>query len=200
MTNTVALSTIRLLLDKADAPYFTDSEIQTFIELATHDFVEQNYSRFETTQESRDNLRTIVVEDTSVFTSATESYPSDYRYFLSANISAGTPSVKYSLKFYQIDDVDATINDPFNKASSTNPILISQDNSLVVLGATPASGVLRYLKNPTMDTVAGNEINNLPEHTHFKIVNSAARKMLANVDASKQFYAAQAGETAAENN
>jgi len=152
MTNTVALSTIRLLLDKADAPYFTDSEIQTFIELSTHDFVEQNYRRFEANQESRDNLRTLVVEDTSVFTSNVEAYPSNYRYFLSAN--ATIELIKYSLKFYQIDDVDATINDPFNKASATNPILVSQDGNLEVLGGTPSEGVLRYLKNPTMDTAA----------------------------------------------
>lgn len=198
MTNTVALSTIRLLLDKADAPYFTDSEIQTFIELSTHDFVEQNYRRFETTQESRDNLRTLVVEDTGAFTSATQAYPSNYRYFLSANVTID--SIKYSLKFYQIDDVDATINDPFNKASATNPILVSQDGNLEVLGGTPTEGVLRYLKNPTMDTTGGNQINDLPTHTHFEIVNAAARKMLANVDASKQFYAAQAGETAAQKN
>ena len=198
MTNTVALSTIRLLLDKADAPYFTDSEIQTFIELSTHDFVEQNYRRFEANQESRDNLRTLVVEDTTVFTSNIQAYPSNYRYFLSAN--ATITLIKYSLKFYQIDDVDATINDPFNKASATNPILVSQDGNLEVLGGTPNEGVLRYLKNPTMDTTAGNQINDLPIHTHFEIVNTAARKMLANVDASKQFYAAQAGETAAQKN
>ena len=84
MTNTVALETIRLLLDKADAPYFTDTEIQTFIKLATHDFVEQNYLRFETNQESRDNLRTLVVEDTTSITSDIVAYPADFRYFLSA--------------------------------------------------------------------------------------------------------------------
>tara|TARA_Y100000289_G_scaffold29478_1_gene29168 strand:- start:3261 stop:3857 length:597 start_codon:yes stop_codon:yes gene_type:complete len=197
MTNTVALETIRLLLDKADAPYFTDAEIQTFIELATHDFVEQNYSRFETNQESRDNLRTLVVEDTTSITSDTVAYPADFRYFLSANVTIN--NISYSLKFYQIDDVDATINDPFNRASATNPILVSQGNTLRIIGAVPASGVLRYLQNPTMDTTAGNQINDLPQHTHFETVNIAARKMLANIDASKQFYAAQAGETAAQN-
>lgn len=196
MTNTVAIGMITLLLDKADAPYFTDAEIQTFIELATHDFVEQNYKRFETTQESRDNLAPLVVVDTSSITSATTALPSGYRHFLSAK--ATISSVDTMLKMYQLDDLNAVINDPFNKPTDTDPICTIEGGNLVVHSTTaPAGGTFKYLKNPTMNTTAGNEINDLPSHTHYDIVNAAARKLLANIEDVEARYQAHTGESLA---
>jgi hypothetical protein len=197
MTNTEAIARITLLIDKADAPYFTDSEIQKYLELATEDFVEQNYKNFEVTQEARDNIRTLVVTDTTLFNASTSAIPANYRYFL-----AGTCQINgetFTLDMYQLDDLFAVTKDPFNKPSDTHPILTVEGSNFVITTDTtpPTSGVLKYLKSATMDTTAGNQINDLPAHTHYEIINAAARKMLANIDDTRTMYETQAGESAA---
>ena len=42
LTTTTATTLIRLLLDNASAPYFTDAEIASFLELSIKEFIDNN--------------------------------------------------------------------------------------------------------------------------------------------------------------
>ena len=114
LTTATATTLIRLLLDKASAPFYTDAEIALFLELGIKEFINENYKKFELNQSTRDNLRALVKTDTSltVANGNTFSLPTDYRHFLSFEVR--TPVGKQFVKLMRINDFLAIKNDPFN--------------------------------------------------------------------------------------
>ena len=46
LTTTTATTLIRLLLDNASAPYFTDAEIASFLELSIKEFIDKDISQY----------------------------------------------------------------------------------------------------------------------------------------------------------
>ena len=117
LTTSTATTLIRLLLDKASAPFYTDAEIALFLELGIKEFINENYKKFELNQSTRDNLRALVKTDTSltVANGNTLSLPTDYRHFLSFEVE--TSLGLYPVKIIQLDDYLALKNDPFNNAT-----------------------------------------------------------------------------------
>ena len=184
MTTASAITLIRLLLDKANSPYYTDAEITLILELGIKEFINENYKKFELNQATRDSLRTLV-KSTSLMT---QSVP-DYRHFLSFEITVGS-QVEY-VKMIQLDDYLAIKQDPFNKPSMDNVIGVIEDNRIKVYknNINPISShILTYLSwDETSDNIA-----NLPEHTHEDIVNITVRKLMAGI--KDEGYKMQIGE------
>ncbi len=176
LTTTTATTLIRLLLDNASAPYFTDAEIASFLELSIKEFIDKNYLRFEESQKNRDNLRTRVSISTSLtITNNSIALPSDYRHFLSLTINGA------AVKMIQIDDHEALRSDPFNAPSLADPACTLTDSGIflyptTITGSSIATMRLTYL---AWDE-SSDDIENLPDHTHEEIVNIAVRKLMAN--------------------
>ena len=124
MTDANARDRIRNIIDSETTAYFSNSELDEFMKMATDEFVQQYYMAFETTQDSRDKLEELVVTeeieliDTTAY--ALSSLTSTYGRFLSAYVKE-SPSV--NIKVIQISDITAYLNDPFNKADASNPVM-----------------------------------------------------------------------------
>ena len=182
LTTATARTLIRLLLDKAESPYYTDAEINLFLELGIKEFINENYKKFELNQATRDNLRTLVKTSTSLTQTTPDQFDitslTDYRHFLTFEITVGNQS-EY-VKILQLDDYLAIKKDPFNKPSETNVIGVIEDNRIKIYKDsinTISSHVLTYLAwNESTDDIAS-----LPDHTHEDVVNITVRKLMGSV-------------------
>ena len=182
LTTSTATTLIRLLLDKAGSPYFTDAEVSLFLELGIKEFINENYKKFELNQATRDNLRTIVKTSTSLTQTNPDEFDisslSDYRHFLSFEVIIGS-EIEY-VKIVQLDDYLAIKKDPFNKPSMENILGVIEDNKIKVYKdhVNPiTSHTLTYLSwNESSDNIA-----NLPDHTHEDVVNITVRKLMGNI-------------------
>ena len=59
-----AQSRVRNIIDSETTAYFSDAELEQFLKMATDEFLQQYYMSFEVTQDSRDKLQSLVVNDT----------------------------------------------------------------------------------------------------------------------------------------
>jgi hypothetical protein len=177
MTTEEATGRIRNIIDREDTAYLSNSEIQAFIVMAVDEFVQQYYTGFETTQDNRDKLQNLVVDDAisisdtspSLLSSMTAANVNYYR-LLSAHV---TSSPKVNAKIIQISDLNAYLNDPFNKADSGNPALYLAGGKINSLGLSSSTSLtVKYLKQAS-------DITDLDSHTHEEVCQIAARKVLA---------------------
>ncbi len=202
-----------LLIDKANAPWFTSEEKDMFINLAMKQVVDVNYREFEKDEEARAKLNTIVrTTNLGAVAQVNLTAITDFRYTLA--IKGTTPDscgnlVSRKISPVQWDDEAGNQNDPFNKNSDTNlgyvqeNIVGTGDVLRILSDTTPTDVTLVYLKTPVdvlNDTVTpANNINcELPDSVHEEVVNLAVRKMLGTVESQVQ-YQIQANEIASEN-
>tara|TARA_R100000322_G_scaffold38568_1_gene24199 strand:- start:560 stop:1150 length:591 start_codon:yes stop_codon:yes gene_type:complete len=172
-----AQNRVRNIIDSETTAYFSNDELTQFIRMATDEFVQQYYMAFETTQDSRDKLQNLVVNDTIDINDNT---PVDidtmdgsviYYRLLSAYVTA-TPNV--NVKIIQISDISSYLNDPFNKADSSNPVIYLAGGSIhgIGFGISNVNVSVKYLKYT-------NNIEDLNVTTHEEVCHIAARKVLA---------------------
>jgi hypothetical protein len=176
MTVDAAVLRIRNIIDSETTAYFSDNELKEFIEMAVDEFVQQYYMAFETTQDSRDKLQDLVVSKDQAFIDGTgvtiDSMDGDDTYgrLLSAYVKSN-PNV--NVKVIQISDISAYLNDPFNKADSSNPVIYFKGGSIYSIGFTSSTTVVvTYLQYTT-------DIIDLNATTHEEVCQIAARKVLA---------------------
>lgn len=197
-----------LLIDKANAPWFTSEEKDMFINLAMKQVVDVNYREFEKDEEARAKLNTIVrTTNLGAVAQVNLTAITDFRYTLA--LKGTTPDscgnlVSRKISPVQWDDEAGNQNDPFNKNSDTNlgyvqENIVGTGNVLRILSdTTPTDVTLVYLKTP-VDVDASANINcELPDSVHEEVVNLAVRKMLGTVESQFQ-YQIQANEIASEN-
>ena len=204
-----------LLIDKADAPWFTSEEKDMFINLAVNQIVDVNYRVFEKDEEARAKLNTIV-KTTNLGTVAQVNLTAinDFRYTLA--LKGTTPDkcgnlISRKISPVQWDDEAGNQNDPFNKNSNTNLGYVQvnaqvgtpavDSNVLNILSdTTPTEVTLVYLKTPTNVNSISTPIVNceLPVSAHEEVVDLAVRKMLGTVESQVQ-YQMQSNEIASEN-
>ena len=169
---------IRTIVDREDTVYFSNAQLDDYIEMAVDEFMQQYYTIFEASQDARDKLEKMVRTETVSFASpftvavstlnSSETDPIYYR-LLSARL---TNSPTTSVKIIQIADYSAYLNDPFNQADSNNPVIYQEGGSLKVLGLTSTTSIdLTYLQY-------SNDYTDLPGHTYEEIAQIAARKIL----------------------
>tara|TARA_R110002012_G_scaffold2179_2_gene10451 strand:+ start:9909 stop:10490 length:582 start_codon:yes stop_codon:yes gene_type:complete len=174
MDATDAQNRIRNIIDSETTAYFSNTELNEFMKMATDEFVQQYYMAFETTQDSRDKLQDLVISqeidliDTTPYTLST--LTATYSRFLSAYVKT-SPSV--NVKVIQIEDLSSYLNDPFNKADASNPVIYFKGGSINTIGFTSTTKVVvTYLKHTTTFT-------DLSDVTHEEVCQIAARKVLA---------------------
>lgn len=176
MTDTNAQDRIRNIIDSETTAYFSNAELNEFMKMATDEFVQQYYMGFETTQDSRDKLSDLVISkevdfiDTAPVTIGTMDSSDTYGRFLSAYVKA-SPSV--NVKVIQIGDISAYLNDPFNKADSSNPVIYFKEGKIYSIGFFSTTKlIVTYLQYTT-------DFTDLSDVTHEEICQIAARKVLA---------------------
>ena len=166
---------IRQLIDREDTAYFTDAEIEEFLESAVDEFIHQYYGVFEVNQEVRDKLQSLVNKTTASFPASTLEYnltdiDAAYMRLLSATL---TNDPKTRVKIIQLSDLSAYLSDPFNKATDDSPVIYIKGSKLHILGPSKKTDVDVYWLKYT------NTFSDLPDHTYEELCNITARKILA---------------------
>tara|TARA_R100000544_G_scaffold31597_1_gene17888 strand:- start:48 stop:635 length:588 start_codon:yes stop_codon:yes gene_type:complete len=176
MTVDNAVARIRNIIESETTAYFSDAELQEFIEMGVDEFIQQYYMAFETTQDARDKLSDLVIskeqalQDSVPVLLGTLDGEDTYGRFLSAYVKS-TPNV--NLKVIQISDISAYLNDPFNKADSSNPVIYFKEKKINTLGlSTATTCVVTYLQYTT-------SLLKLNVSTHEEVCQIASRKVLA---------------------
>ena len=176
MTVDNAVARIRNIIESETTAYFSDAELQEFIEMGVDEFIQQYYMAFETTQDARDKLSDLVIskeqalQDSAPVLLGTLDGGDTYGRFLSAYVKS-TPNV--NLKVIQISDISAYLNDPFNKADSSNPVIYFKEKKINTLGlSTATTCVVTYLQYTT-------SLLKLNVSTHEEVCQIASRKVLA---------------------
>jgi len=196
----------KLLLDKGDsfdAPSFLVEEIDAFLNIAQHKFVNKrafgNNTRrtsFEEDQKRRDDLRNLVTNGVRNPGSPTSQnkpngrfvgLPSDYRHSINEECILRDGSV-VGVKPITHDRYNKIIDDPFNKPNLNIVYRLDYNGDRFELifgeGVTPATDGyrIRYIKTPTSVNFAASTDCILSEHTHKEIVKMAVVEALENVE------------------
>jgi len=203
-----------LLIDKADAPWFTSDEKDMFINLAVNQIVDVNYRVFEKDEEARAKLNTIVkTTNQGSVDEVNLTAINDFRYTLA--LKGTTPDkcgnlVTRKISPVQWDDEAGNQNDPFNKNSNTNLGYVQENKEIgnpavkssvlkILSDTKPTNVILVYLKTPTNVSASGTIVNcELPDSVHEEVVNLAVKKMLGTIESQVQ-YQMQSNEIASEN-
>jgi hypothetical protein len=194
-----------LLIDKADAPWFSPVEKDNFIDLAQIEYLDNSYRFFELNEEIREKLLPLVRS-----TSFAGPVPSidlsaliatdNFRYILSLRgdltDDCGVLHTR-AIPPIQLDDEVDNQEDPFNKNDDENPGYTQENNGtsnlvLFVSTTNPVSIILKFLKTPVdVFNDVNNPLNNvnceLSDSSHEEIVNIAVRKMLGTVQDQLQY-------------
>ena len=176
MTVDNAVLRVRNIIDSETTAYFSDDELKEFIKMSVDEFIQQYYMAFETTQDSRDKLQDLVISKNQTFIDGTPVVVSTmdgddaYGRLLSAYVKSN-PNV--NVKVIQISDISAYLNDPFNKADSSNPVIYFKGGNIHSIGfSTSTTVVVTYVQYTT-------DITDLNATTHEEVCQIAARKVLA---------------------
>ena len=199
MTFGEAHERIDVIIDKHDLPWFEPEEKDVFLELAQNEFIKTRYAEFELNEKRRQDLRTLIA--TSTGAGSTVTVPADMWFVLSLkgtfSVTSGNSQVtqEVAIRPIQHDDINKTLNDPFNKPSNNLPSYITNASSFsIVSGSAPSAWTLTYLKTASKPDGESNPSQSfeLPIHTHDEILNIAIRKMLFSID--KDTYQLQLNE------
>tara|TARA_E500000305_G_C4018663_1_gene237327 strand:+ start:32 stop:613 length:582 start_codon:yes stop_codon:yes gene_type:complete len=174
MDATEAQNRIRNIIDSETTAYFSNAELDEFLEMATDEFLQQYYMAFETTQDSRDKLEKLVIYEEEDISDASPFNVGNLYYTYGRLLSVYVKdSPKVNVKVIQISDISSYLNDPFNKADSSNPVIYFSGGNLVSIGFSSTTKiVITYLKYTTTFT-------DLSMITHEEVCQIAARKVLA---------------------
>jgi hypothetical protein len=195
MTSTEALAYLDLLLDKADQPYFIDSEKEKFINLAITEFINKYYNKFELNGESKtalNGLYRISVQDAANIT--TWNIPNrfdipdaSFMYPIAVKVDDNEAEFKGYKEYVE----DLSTSDPFNKSNQDYPSYVVSNRGI---NTNPAPSIyfrLVYLFRPTITEAFDDD--KLLENYQIEVLNIASRKMFANIES--QSYEVQSIET-----
>ena len=186
MTTTEALEYLDLLLDKADQPYFIDSEKQKFLNLAITEFINKYYGRIELNSESRTAIKglyKVVVEDAADiagWTNANSYNIVDDSFMYPIAVKNG--EFESEFKGYKEYVEDISTSDPFNKSDIDNPSYTLENKKVVNNPAPTDYFRLVYLFRPTILEVFDD--GRIQENYQIEILNIASRKMFANIEST----------------
>tara|TARA_R100000995_G_scaffold83931_1_gene61146 strand:- start:100 stop:705 length:606 start_codon:yes stop_codon:yes gene_type:complete len=184
-----------LLLDKADQPYFTDSEKEIFLNLSITEFINKYYDKIDFNSESRTaltGLYKIVVEDNASIAAWTdpnryEIVDGQFMYPIAIKLEDNEAEFKGYKEYIE----DVSTSDPFNKSDAENPSFVVSNFGIVCNPAPTTYFRMVYLFRPTVTEVFDD--SKIQENYQVEILNIAARKMLANIE--NPSYEMQINET-----
>lgn len=199
MTNAEAQEMIDVILDKHETGWFEPEEKDIYLNLALSEFVKDRYKEFEVNEKRREDIRTLIKENTGA--GATINAPADMMFVISLKgtfvlTDCGTAkNVERFIKPSQHDDINKVQSDPFNKPENKFPLYLTTSTGFDVRSDTaPLDYTLTYIKTPVQfdGTNNPNGSIDLPDYTHEEIVNLAVRKILFILE--KQTYNLQVNE------
>ena len=202
----------RLGLDKVDtlgAPNFLDIEIDSLLNKAQQEFIEQrawgtNMKKqgLEETQKRKDDLRQLIKEEEiAIFAPGVKpnsffiNLPRDYRHAINEEAT-----IKYicnnkkttertSVKPLTMDRYNQVVKDPFNKPKRTKVYRLDyfHDRFEIILGEDEdiSSYHLRYLREPATIELGTNTDSQLAEHTHRELVEKAVSYALSDIESPR---------------
>jgi hypothetical protein len=189
-----------LLIDKANAPWFSPTEKDKFLNLAINEYVKNKYRAFEVDEKVREDLLTLV---SPVFTVAGNIINLDavpnFLFILMINADINSPCgdlSKVPVKPIQYDKLSESQRDPFNVAADKYPQYTQNMQgglrTVEVISPTiPTLLRMVYLTKPAVVDIVAPVNCNLPEHTHEEIVNLAVRKMLGTIEGFENYQVQQ---------
>jgi hypothetical protein len=185
-----------LLIDKANAPWFTPVEKDRFTNLAINEYVKNKHKLFETDEKVREDLLSLVINHPPVAGDTINlSSINDFLFVLRVEVDitndCGT-NTGIPVTPMQQDDFSESQRDPFNKAEDEHPQYLqfveAGDRVIKVYSDTlPTAIRMTYLKQPVAVNINTPTDSNLPVHTHEEIVNLAVRKMLATIEGFENY-------------
>ncbi len=166
-----------LLLDKADQPYFIDSEKDMFLMQSVVSFINNHYAMYGQRQVSRDALQSFVISSSGINLT-------DYVHIL--NCTVGSKSVKI-VSEEEFSDSQTT-SDPFNKASNSNIKGTVRNNTLELTTSDTGVNVV-YIQMPSIDDVFPIlSEGNFAELHQREVIDIAIRKMTGNIESPNVQY------------
>jgi hypothetical protein len=188
-----------LLIDKANAPWFSPDEKDTFINLAINEYVKNKYRQFEIDEKVREDLLTLVSDIYSVNNTNLVNLEAVPEFLFALRLEMDVNSVCGTLTGVPItpmqqDDFSESQRDPFNKATDKYPQYLQNTQAgnrtiQVYSDAVPTQIRMIYLRQPVEVDIVAPTDSDLPDHTHEEIVNLAVRKMLATIEGFENYQA-----------
>jgi hypothetical protein len=190
-----------LLIDKANAPWFTPDEKDIFINLAINEYVKNKHKQFELNEKVREDLLTLVSPTYTVVTTDVidlDVVPS-FLFVLRVEIdvvSTCGPLRGIPVTPMQQDDFSESQRDPFNKATDKQPQYLQNVQGgartlQVYSDNQPTEIRMIYLQQAVEVNINTNTDCNLPDHTHEEVVNLAVRKMLGTIEGFQNYQVQQ---------
>jgi REP element-mobilizing transposase RayT len=188
-----------LLIDKANAPWFSPDEKDRFINLAINEYVKNKYRKFEIDEKVREDLLTLVSEVYSVNNTDLINLEIVPDFLFALRLEMDVNSVCGLLTGVPItpmqqDDFSESQRDPFNKATDKYPQYLQNTQAgnrtiQVYSDVIPTQVRMIYLRQPVEVDINTPTDSDLPDHTHEEIVNLAVRKMLATIEGFENYQA-----------
>tara|TARA_R110001599_G_scaffold194278_1_gene390404 strand:+ start:689 stop:1306 length:618 start_codon:yes stop_codon:yes gene_type:complete len=186
MTVDNAVSRIRNIIESETTAYFSNDELKEFIKMGVDEFVQQYYMAFETSQDARDKLQSLVRSELiagstspqlDITTPENDTTDADVKldFDYSRILAIHYHEAPYTnVKIVQLGDLTAYLgNDPFNKADKNNPVAYEQGGYIYFQGLIGTTNlIVKYLRYTT-------DITLLSLHTHEEVCQISARKVLA---------------------
>jgi len=190
-----------LLIDKADAPWFSPSEKDRFINLAINEYTKNKYAQFEVREKVREDLLTLVSDAYIVNASNVINLEIVPNFLFALRVEVDIQSACGLLTGVPVipvqqDDFAESQRDPFNKATDKHPQYLQNMQgglrTLQVYSETvPLQIRMIYLTQPVAVNITTPTDSNLPQHTHEEIVNLAVRKMLGTIEGFQNYQVQQ---------
>ena len=186
-----------LLIDKANAPWFSPAEKDSFINLGINEYVKNKYRAFEIDEKVREDLLTLVsevfvVNSTDIINlEIVPNFLFALRLEMDVNSDCGLLT-GVPITPMQQDDFSESQRDPFNEATDKYPQYLQNVQGgnrtiQVYSNNTPTEIRMIYLRQPVTVDISVPTDSDLPAHTHEEIVNLTVRKMLATIEGFQNY-------------
>tara|TARA_R110002012_G_scaffold10005_10_gene46630 strand:+ start:651 stop:1262 length:612 start_codon:yes stop_codon:yes gene_type:complete len=202
MTLSQAYTHLDLLLDKADQPYFTNSEKDIFLQLAVTEFVNKYYRGYGLNQEYRDGLSAFERNITKTTTNVSNGRviaEDDYIHLISFEANGSDYKIVSASDYVNIvghDNLNIISKDPFHDTKNEPLATVIRENDVLYIKFHPfiSSGedvYVHYIRQRTLTDLFDNSALALKDQ--HQVLKIATRMLTANIESSN--YEVQVKET-----
>jgi len=183
------------ILDKSGSPYFNEVEFDSFCNIAYNDWIEQEYNKFEETQEHSVKLKNLLVEYTKNSSNIMLNTDiTNFRYLLRVNgefTDSCNGKITRNIRKSQLDDIDVMNQDPFNRPTTKEPLFIITAGPKLQVFPTADKINITYLREPQKIDSENNPniVFELPDYLAEEIVEICVKKLNVNTENYNQAQA-----------
>jgi len=202
MTLAQAYTHLDLLLDKADQPYFTNAEKDSFLQLAVTEFINKYYRGYGLNQEYRDALLGFTMTQT-ITTTVTDKgriiLPNQYLHLISLEADGSEYKIVSSSDYVNIvghDNTDIISKDPFHNTNKEPIATVMVEGNNRYIKYHPYNPVtedvyIHYIRERNLTSLF--DAGNLVLKDQHQVLKIATRMLTANIESSN--YEVQTRET-----